>query len=179
MRFPLIRHSVPLSPFRGSAKLRMRRGMTLLELTVVILVLLSLITILFIGARGWKRGSDRALCIVNIQNIQKGVRGYSNLYDIEPGATVTGLRSKVIGMGRFVESVPTCGRAGLTASARPAARMSFHRSASSTCGATSRSSTNTCRWSTRTGEIRDHVGCQRPVLVLFSPHHFLSPLPDF
>ena len=108
MRFPLIRHSVPLAPFRGSAKLRMRRGMTLLELTVVILVLLSLITILFIGARGWKRGSDRALCIVNIQNIQKGVRGYSNLYDIEPGATVTGLRSKVIGMGRFVESVPTC-----------------------------------------------------------------------
>jgi prepilin-type N-terminal cleavage/methylation domain-containing protein len=91
----------------------MRRGMTLLELTVVILVLLSLITILFIGARGWKRGSDRALCIVNIQNIQKGVRGYSNLYDIEPGATVPGLRSKVIGMGRFVESVPTCPASGI------------------------------------------------------------------
>jgi type II secretory pathway pseudopilin PulG len=50
--------------------------MTLLELTVVILVLLSLITILFIGAQAWKRGSDRAICIINIQNVQKGVRGY-------------------------------------------------------------------------------------------------------
>ncbi len=36
-----------------------KSGMTLLELTVVILVLLSLIGILFIGARAWKRGSDR------------------------------------------------------------------------------------------------------------------------
>lgn len=87
--------------------------MTLLEVTVVILVLLSLITILFIGARGWKRGSDRALCIVNIQNIQKGVRGYSNLYDIAPGASIPGLRTKVIGMGRFVESVPTCAAGGI------------------------------------------------------------------
>ena len=32
------------------------KGMTLLELTVVILVLLSLIYILFIGARAWKKG---------------------------------------------------------------------------------------------------------------------------
>ncbi|MBC7981098.1 MAG: prepilin-type N-terminal cleavage/methylation domain-containing protein, partial [Armatimonadetes bacterium] len=37
-----------------------KSGMTLLELTVVILVLLSLISILFIGARAWKKGSDRA-----------------------------------------------------------------------------------------------------------------------
>lgn len=86
--------------------------MSLLELTVVILVLLSLIAILFVGARGWKRGSDRALCIVNIQNIQKGVRGYSNLYDIPPGTTVVGLKTKVIGIGRFVESFPDCAAGG-------------------------------------------------------------------
>ncbi len=113
MRFPLIRQSVPLFPIWGPVRPRGPSGMTLLELTVVILVLLSLITILFIGARGWKRGSDRALCIMNIQNIQKGVRGYSNLYDISPGASVPGLRSKVIGMGRFVESVPTCAAGGI------------------------------------------------------------------
>ena len=46
------------------------RGMTLLELTVVILVLLSLISILFIGARAWKKGSDRAGCIMQIRNVQ-------------------------------------------------------------------------------------------------------------
>ena len=42
-----------------------KAGMTLLELTVVILVLLSLITILFVGARAWKRGSDRSANIMN------------------------------------------------------------------------------------------------------------------
>ena len=82
--------------------------MTLLELTVVILVLLSLITILFIGAQAWKRGSDRAICIINIQNVQKGVRSYSNLYGYGPGSTVTDLKAQVIGFGRFVESNPTC-----------------------------------------------------------------------
>ena len=82
--------------------------MTLLELTVVILVLLSLITILFVGARSWKRGSDRAICIMNISNIQKGVRGYSNLYGLDPGSNVPGLQSKIIGFGRFVETTPSC-----------------------------------------------------------------------
>lgn len=88
------------------------RGMTLLELTVVILVLLSLISILFIGAQAWKRGSDRTLCIMNIQNVQKGVRSYSNLYGYGPGQTVTGLQVRIIGLGKFVEKTPTCPSAG-------------------------------------------------------------------
>ena len=82
--------------------------MTLLELTVVILVLLALITTLFFGAQAWKRGSDRALCIIHIQNVQKAVRSYSNLYGHSPGATVTGLKNQLIGLGRFVETMPTC-----------------------------------------------------------------------
>ncbi|MGC4017627.1 MAG: prepilin-type N-terminal cleavage/methylation domain-containing protein [Luteolibacter sp.] len=48
-----------------------KKGMTLLELTVVILVLLSLISILFIGAKAWKKGSDRAGCIMNIRNLHR------------------------------------------------------------------------------------------------------------
>jgi type II secretory pathway pseudopilin PulG len=56
-----------------------KSGMTLLELTVVILVLLSLIAILFVGARAWKRGSDRAGCIMNIRNVQQAARGHSNM----------------------------------------------------------------------------------------------------
>jgi len=52
-----------------------KAGMTLLELTVVILVLLSLISILFVGARQWKKGSDRAGCIMLQRNIQQAVRG--------------------------------------------------------------------------------------------------------
>jgi prepilin-type N-terminal cleavage/methylation domain-containing protein len=56
-----------------------KSGMTLLELTVVILVLLSLISILFVGARAWKKGSDRSACIINIRNVQQAVRGYMNM----------------------------------------------------------------------------------------------------
>ncbi len=54
-------------------------GMTLLELTVVILVLLSLISILFVGARAWKKSSDRAANIMNIRNVQQAVRAHQNM----------------------------------------------------------------------------------------------------
>ena len=83
-------------------------GMTLLELTVVILVLLSLISILFIGARAWKKGSDRAGCIMNIRNVQQGVRSYANMNGFSPGDTVTGWKANVIGTGLFVEKTPAC-----------------------------------------------------------------------
>jgi len=65
-----------------------KSGMTLLELTVVILVLLSLISILFIGARAWKRGSDRAGCIMNIRNVQQAVRGQQNMQNLAVGAAL-------------------------------------------------------------------------------------------
>jgi type II secretory pathway pseudopilin PulG len=59
-----------------------KAGMTLLELTVVILVLLSLISILFIGARAWKRGADRSANILNIRNVQQAVRGHANMRNL-------------------------------------------------------------------------------------------------
>ena len=83
-------------------------GMTLLEMTVVILVLLAFITVLFVGARAWKRGSDRALCIIQIQGVQKAMRSYANLYGFEPGANAPNLQSQIIGFGRFIETTPVC-----------------------------------------------------------------------
>lgn len=82
--------------------------MTLLELTVVILVLMTLVSVLFFGAQAWKRGSDRALCIVNIQTVQKAVRSYSNMYGFSPGQNAPGLQDRIIGIGRFVEVSPKC-----------------------------------------------------------------------
>lgn len=64
-------------------------GMTLLELTVVILVLLSLITILFVGARAWKKGSDRSANIMNLRNVQQAVRGHQNMRGLNEGDPVT------------------------------------------------------------------------------------------
>jgi type II secretory pathway pseudopilin PulG len=89
-----------------------KAGMTLLELTVVILVLLSLISILFIGARAWKRGSDRAGCILNMRNTQQAVRSYANMNNLNPGDTVTGWKVKVVGTGLFMEKDPTCPGSG-------------------------------------------------------------------
>lgn len=59
--------------------------MTLLELTVVILVLLSLISILFVGARAWKKGSDRAANLMNLRNCQQAMRGHQNMRGLNPG----------------------------------------------------------------------------------------------
>jgi hypothetical protein len=98
---------LPAEASRPAARLGLS-GMSLLELTVVILVLLSLITILFIGAKAWKRGSDRAICIIRIHSVQKGVSSYSNLYGFEPGSMAPDLQNQVIGLGRFVEGTPNC-----------------------------------------------------------------------
>ncbi|MEO5716343.1 MAG: prepilin-type N-terminal cleavage/methylation domain-containing protein [Luteolibacter sp.] len=68
--------------------MKSKSGMTLLELTVVILVLLSLISILFIGARAWKKGSDRSANILNVRNIQQAVRGLQNTKEKAPTDTV-------------------------------------------------------------------------------------------
>ena len=87
-------------------------GMTLLELTVVILVLLSLISILFIGARAWKKGSDRAGCVIQIRNVQQGVRSYANMTGLNPGTSVSGWNAMVIGSGKFVEKSPVCPATG-------------------------------------------------------------------
>jgi len=82
--------------------------MTLLEITIVILVLMSLVSVLFVGAQAWKRGSDRALCIVHHQTIQKAVRSYSNIYGHNAGDNVAALRSRLVGFGTFVEHAPVC-----------------------------------------------------------------------
>lgn len=83
-------------------------GMTLLEMTVVVLVLMSMITVLFFGAQAWKRGSDRAQCILLIRSVQQGVRSYANLHDMDPGSMAPNLQAKVIGLGRFVAQIPQC-----------------------------------------------------------------------
>jgi type II secretory pathway pseudopilin PulG len=89
-------------------KAKRTKGMTLLELTVVILVLLSLISVLFIGARAWKKGSDRAACILNIRNFQQAVRSYANMNGKNPGDTVPAFNTTIVGAGLFMETAPIC-----------------------------------------------------------------------
>ncbi len=92
-----------------------RKGMTLLELTIIIVVSLSLISILFFTAKAWKRSSDRAACIMNIQAVQKAVRGYSNMYGYAPGATVPSLQNQIIGSDAYLTKIPKCPAGGTCA----------------------------------------------------------------
>ena len=85
-----------------------RSGMTLIELTVVILVLLSLIGVLFVGAAAWKRGSDRSAAILLIRNAQMGLRSHLQISGITETSTedgtysVAGLQDELFGNQRFV-----------------------------------------------------------------------------
>ena len=88
----------------NTQSMKAKSGMTLLELTVVILVLLSLISILFIGARAWKRGSDRAASVLQIRNVQQAVRSNANMNGLNPGGVM--VRADVIGPGKFIEVDP-------------------------------------------------------------------------
>lgn len=65
-----------------------KAGMTLLEISVVILVLLTLIAVLFVGAQAYKRSADRAACILNIRNGQQAMRTIQNTNQLAIGATL-------------------------------------------------------------------------------------------
>ncbi len=82
-------------------------GITLLELTVVILVLIGMISVLFIGAKAYKEGADRAQCVVNIRNVQVAVRSYQNLYILNPGDDINSARL-VSEDGGFMDTLPSC-----------------------------------------------------------------------
>ena len=87
----------------NAQNMKSKSGMTLLELTVVILVLLSLISILFIGARAWKKGSDRAANILNIRNVQQAVRAHANVRNLNIGVGLAD--TEIIGSGKYLNSV--------------------------------------------------------------------------
>ncbi len=93
----------------NTLSMKRKSGMTLLELTVVILVLLSLISILFIGARAWKKGSDRAANILNIRNVQQAVRAHANVRALSIGDAL--LNGEIVGTGKYLNTVspPTTG----------------------------------------------------------------------
>ena len=91
-------------------KINKQAGLTLIEVTLVIAVLLGLISVLFIGVSAYKEGSNRAKCILNISNVQKAVRSYQNLYELSPGGTLAS--TTIIGTGKMLETSPVCSSTG-------------------------------------------------------------------
>ncbi|WP_129589584.1 type II secretion system protein [Rubritalea profundi] len=65
------------------------RGATLIELAVVISMLLSLISALFISAKYYKEAADKSSCITQISQFQKAVRTYQNLNSLANGDSIS------------------------------------------------------------------------------------------
>ena len=86
-------------------------GMTLIEVTLVIAVLLGLISALFVGALAYKNGSDRAECLVIASSVQKAVRSYQNLYELSSGDSLTHTGTLVGVEGMFAVE-PECPKYG-------------------------------------------------------------------
>jgi type II secretory pathway pseudopilin PulG len=72
-----------------------QRGTTLVELSIVIGVILLLVSVLFIGISAWKKGANRAACLVNLASVQKAVRGFQNLHSDD--ANITGVTMGAVG----------------------------------------------------------------------------------
>ena len=88
------------------------KGLTLIEVTLVIAVLLSLISVLFIGVSAYKQGTNRAMCIQNIYRVQTAMRVACNYHLLEPGDPYTDLKDKVIGPGLYIPEEPVCPSSG-------------------------------------------------------------------
>ncbi|MEM9016250.1 MAG: hypothetical protein AAGC68_04500 [Verrucomicrobiota bacterium] len=101
-----------MKPASTSRRSPSQRGLTLIEITLVVVVLLGLIAVLFIGVAAYKKGTDRALCIQNISTTQKAVRSLANLYVLQPGDPIADLEDRLYGEGKFVPEVPACPRGG-------------------------------------------------------------------
>ncbi|MCW1921748.1 hypothetical protein OKA05_04235 [Luteolibacter arcticus] len=52
------------------------------------LPVLTATSTLFVGARAWKKGSDRAACVINCRNVQQAVRAHQNMNELKPGTPI-------------------------------------------------------------------------------------------
>ena len=95
------------------------RGLSLLELTIIILVLMSFISLMFVGVRAWKHGSDRAACIINIRQVQLAVRSYANTEGLQEDTDTSllsppvNLAEALFGPDKYIVRHPTCPGEGL------------------------------------------------------------------
>jgi hypothetical protein len=73
---------------------------------IAVILLLTAISVLFIGARAWKKGSDRAGCIMNTRNVQQAVRGYQSLNRLNVGDPIDW--NEIFGPSKLLENEPVC-----------------------------------------------------------------------
>ena len=85
-------------------------GLTLIEITVVIAVILGLIAVLFIGVQNYREATNKARCIMQISAVQKAVRSHQNLNDVATGGTLT--QTDLVGTSKLIAVAPVCPSGG-------------------------------------------------------------------
>ena len=88
------------------------RGLTLIEVTLVVATLLGLISVLFMGVGSYKEGANRAVCVQQVASMQKAMRSYCNMHQIEPGQSVSNLKARIIHPSGFIRQEPSCPSGG-------------------------------------------------------------------
>ena len=77
---------------------------------LAVIILLTAMSFLFVGARAWKRGSDRAACIMNTRNVQQTVRANANMKSLSVGDPINW--DEIFGPGGYFPSEPVCPAGG-------------------------------------------------------------------
>ena len=85
-------------------------GMTLIEISLVIALLLGLIAVVFLGIGSYRKGSDKAKCKMQLAAAQKAVRSQANFQNLDQAAVFA--TTDAFGAGKALENEPTCPSGG-------------------------------------------------------------------
>lgn len=88
-----------------------QKGLTLIEVSLVIALLLGLIGIVFLGIGSYRRGADKAKCKMQLSQIQKTIRAHANFNNLAIGAAFA--EADAFGTGKPIAAAsPTCPSGG-------------------------------------------------------------------
>ncbi len=79
-----------------------RRGITLVELSIVMLVLFSLVFLFFVSAKAWIQGSNRSTAILTMRSAQIGVRSHLQIEGKIEEESIPDLPLAIFGLDKFV-----------------------------------------------------------------------------
>jgi type II secretory pathway pseudopilin PulG len=81
-------------------------GMTLIEISLVIALLLGLIAVVFMGLGTYRQGADKAKCKMQLSAVQKAVRSGANMQNLAVNTALA--TTDVFGAGLLMENEPRC-----------------------------------------------------------------------
>ena len=82
-------------------------GMTLIEISLVIALLLGLLAVIFLGIGSYRKGSDKAKCKMQLAAAQKAIRSEANFQNLNIGTDFPA-DTMAFGPGLALENEPVC-----------------------------------------------------------------------